>query len=79
VYALAHLRAFEASSEVWRLADDPEPDVRLALIQAASVLMPQPEPLLLYMATDPDRAVKDSARSWIARRQTARHDERLDE
>jgi HEAT repeat protein len=76
VYGLAHLRAFEASSEVWRLADDPEPDVRLALIQAASVLMPQPEPLLLYMATDPDRAVKDSARSWIARVEVEKSAER---
>jgi len=68
VYALAHLNAFEASSEVWRLADDPEPDVRLALIQAAPVVLPEPEPLLLYMATDPDQAVQDSARNRLVRR-----------
>jgi len=38
--------------------------------------MPQPEPLLLYMATDPDRAVKDSARSWIARVEVEKSAER---
>ncbi len=67
VYALAHLHGREASSEVWRLADDPEPDVRLALIQAAPAVASDPEALLLYMTTDPDRSVQDSARNRLQR------------
>ena len=62
-----HLHGREASSEVWRLADDPEPDVRLALIQAAPAVATEPEALLLYMTTDPDRSVQDSARNRLQR------------
>jgi hypothetical protein len=57
-----------------RLADDPEADVRLALIQAALVVLVEPEPLLLYMATDPDGSVRESARNPLARYRTARRD-----
>ena len=69
VYALAHLKASDAACDVWRLADDPEPDVRLALIQACSVVLADPEPLLLYMATDPDHSVQSSARNRLERHQ----------
>jgi HEAT repeat protein len=72
LYALAHLNAALASSDVWRLADDPEPDVRLAVIHTAAVILRDTEPLLLYMATDPDTAVRASARSHEARRHDAR-------
>lgn len=75
VYALAHLRGLEASSELWRLADDLEPDVRLALIHASSAVLPEPEPLMLYMATDPDVAVRDSAKNWLARQGYAQRDD----
>lgn len=67
LYALAHLNAREASTDVWRLADDPEPEVRLALIQAASRVVSDPIPLLCYMATDPDLAVQASAATWLER------------
>ncbi len=67
VYALAHLSASVASPDVWRLADDPEPSVRLAVIWTATAIMAEPEPLLLYMATDPDVAVRESARAHAGR------------
>lgn len=67
LYALAHLNASEASTDAWRLADDPEPEVRLALIQAASRVVSDPIPLLSYMATDPDAAVQASAATWLER------------
>lgn len=72
VYALAHLKAALASSDVWRLADDPEPDVRLAVIQGAAVILDDSEPLLLYMATDPDASVRAGAGTWLARWRDAR-------
>lgn len=72
LYALAHLKAALASSDVWRLADDPEPDVRLAVIHGAVVILDDSEPLLLYMATDPDGAVRAGAGSWLARWRDAR-------
>lgn len=77
VYALARLHARKAAADVWRLADDPEPDVRFALIQSAPVLLPEPEPLLLYMATDPDGAVRDGARNRLKRWRGARGDDDL--
>jgi HEAT repeat protein len=67
LYALAHLNVKLASSDVWRLADDPEPNVRHAVIATAAVLVYEPEPLLLYMATDPDVGVRESAHTRVAR------------
>jgi HEAT repeat protein len=67
LYALAHLHAELASSDVWRLADDPEPDVRLAVIFAAAVVLGDPEPLWLYMATDPDATVRAGAGTRVMR------------
>ena len=65
VFALGRARALEASCDVWRLADDPDLDVRLALILVAADVLPDPEPLLRYMATDPNSAVRHSALSRV--------------
>ena len=67
LHAVAHLNVELESSDVWRLADDPEPEVRHAVICTAMVLLRDPEPLLLYMATDPDVGVRESARTRVAR------------
>jgi HEAT repeat protein len=56
VYALAHLKVSDAAPEVSRLADDPDPDVRLALIHGAHALFEEPEALMRYLAADSDRA-----------------------
>jgi HEAT repeat protein len=62
--ALAQLEAVEAGSEVWRLADDPDPEVRLSLLRSANALLVDPEPLIRYMSTDPDPLVRESAQEW---------------
>ena len=62
--ALAQFEAVEAGSEVWRLADDPDPEVRLSLLRSASALLVDPEPLVRYMSTDPDPLVRESAQEW---------------
>jgi len=62
--ALAQLEAVEAGSEVWRLADDPDPEVRLSLLRSANALLVDPEPLVRYMSTDPDPLVRESAQEW---------------
>jgi HEAT repeat protein len=72
VYALAHLKGLEAASELWRLADDPDVPTRLALLQTAEALQPDPEPLLRYLATDPDSTVRLSAENRLLRRDSAR-------
>jgi len=71
LYALAHLKATEAADEVGRLADDPDPDVRLALIHTADALLPDPKPLLRYLAADSDAAVRHAAQIWLLRREHA--------
>ena len=68
VYALAHLEALEAAEDVARLVDDPDPDVRLALIHTAGSLVPDPGALIRCLADDPDAAVRGSAEVWLARR-----------
>ena len=67
VYALARLKTPEAATEIWRLADDPNPDVRVALLDCARTLLPDSEPLLRYMATDPNSDVRNSARNRLLR------------
>jgi len=67
VYALAHLKAREAAAELARCADDPDPDVRLALIHGAEALFEQPEPLMRYLASDADPAVRQGAEMWLLR------------
>lgn len=62
--ALAQFEALEAGSEVWRLADDPDPEVRLSLLRSANALLVDPEPLVRYMSTDPDPLVREGAQEW---------------
>ena len=65
LYALARLGAREMGSELSRMADDPDPDVRLALIHSAEALYEEPEPLMRYLAADGDQAVRDAAEMWL--------------
>jgi HEAT repeat protein len=67
VYALAHLKAREAATELARCADDPDPDVRLALVHSAEDLCEQPEPLMRYLASDSDETVRQGAEMWLLR------------
>lgn len=67
VYALARLKARAVEREVSRLADDPDPGVRLALINSADALYENPEPLMRYLATDADQAVGEAAAMWLLR------------
>ena len=67
VYALARLDAREAAADVSRLAADPDPEVRLALIHSAPALFDEPEPLMRYLSEDPDQAVCDAALMWLLR------------
>ena len=61
VYALARVTERRAV-DVWRLADDPDLDVRLAVVETAEVLAIDPGPLLTYMSTDPSAEVCAHAR-----------------
>ena len=64
--ALAQLEVVEAGPEVWRLADDPDPEVRLSLLRSADALLVDPEHLVRYMSTDPDPVVRQSAEEWLS-------------
>jgi HEAT repeat protein len=66
VYALARLRAPEAARDVARLVEDPDPDVRLAVVQTASELN-QDRRAIIYLTADGDRAVSHAAEMWLAR------------
>ena len=67
VYALARLRAREVTPELARLADDPDPDVRIALIHSADALYDEPEHVMRYLAADPDIGVRQAAETWLLR------------
>jgi HEAT repeat protein len=67
VYALARMRASDAGEDVSRLIDDPDADVRLALIHTADALQTDPEPLVRRLAMDDDLVVKHSAEGWLLR------------
>lgn len=67
LYALAHLVSFEAAEEVRRLAADPDPNVRLALLHTAEALLPDPEPLIGDLTTDADPEVRDVAELQLLR------------
>ena len=67
VYALARLNSRERGPELSRLADDPDPDVRLALIHSAEALYDEPEPLMRYLAADSDPGVRQAAEMWLLR------------
>jgi HEAT repeat protein len=65
LYALARLEALEASGCVARLAGDPDPDVRLAVIHTARSLLSNPEPLVRHLSTDRDVTVRHAAELWL--------------
>ena len=67
VYALARLEPVEAACDVSQLANDPDPDVRLALIHSAHSVLASPEPLVRYLSGDDDAAVRSSAENWLVR------------
>ena len=67
VYALERLKARGADAELSRLADDPDPSVRMALIHSAEALYDEPEPLLRYLAADSDQSVRDAAEMRLLR------------
>lgn len=67
VYALARLSARQTGPELSRMADDPDPDVRLALIHSAEALFTEPEPLMRYLAADSDPGVRHAAEMWLVR------------
>ena len=67
VYALARLNTRDRGPELSRLADDPDPDVRLALIHSAEALHDEPELLMRYLAADSDPGVRQAAEMWLLR------------
>lgn len=68
LYALARFNDRDRTVLVWRLADDPDLDVRLAVVATASALLAEPDPLLMYMRTDPNVEVRESAARRLAGR-----------
>ena len=67
LYALAHLKTREPLADVGRLADDSNPDVRLAVLHVADALLADPRPIVRHLAADADRTVRDSAQNWLVR------------
>ena len=68
LYALAQFNDRDRTTLVWRLADDPDLDVRLAVVATAGALLSEPDPLLMYMRTDPNTEVQRSAERRLAAR-----------
>jgi HEAT repeat protein len=67
LYALARLDVRVAEAAVSRAAGDPDPDVRLALIHSVDSLLNEPGPLMVYLASDADEAVRQAAEMWLIR------------
>ncbi len=67
LYALARLDAREVAPEVSRVVEDPDPEVRLALVHTAEALFEKPGPVISYLSTDTDQAVRDAAEMWLLR------------
>lgn len=62
LYALAQLAPSGLDDAViGALAEDPDPDVRMALVSSAAALLTDSKPLLTYMAGDADSAVRAAA------------------
>jgi HEAT repeat protein len=68
LYALARLRARPSGRRVESLRNDPDPSVRLALLQVAEQLLAAPEALLHALAADPDARVRGAAEVRLAQR-----------
>jgi HEAT repeat protein len=68
LHALARFNDCDRTVMVWRLADDPDLDVRLAVLETAAKLLTEPEALLMYMGTDANAEVRQSAQRRLAAR-----------
>lgn len=68
LYALARTNDCDRTVMVWRLADDPDLDVRLAVLETAPRLLTEPDALLMYMGTDANGEVRESARRRLEAR-----------
>lgn len=66
VYALARLANPDQGMTVWRLIDDPDLEVRLAVTENAQLLVSDAVALLSYMSTDPNAEVRDLAKQRLA-------------
>jgi hypothetical protein len=51
---------------IWRLIDDPDLEVRLAVTENAPLLVHDAVALLSYMSTDPNAEVRDLAKQRLA-------------
>ena len=71
VYALARLNAREAGPRLQPLIDDPDADVRLAVVHTADAVLGDPESAICYLATDGDAGVRHAAEIWLLRRREA--------
>jgi uncharacterized protein (DUF2336 family) len=58
------------SDAVVQLAEDPDPDVRLALIHTARELQPEPRRVIELLSEDADPAVNHAANLWLMRSDT---------
>lgn len=67
LYALARLDVRVGEAAVSRAASDPDPDVRLALVHSAESLLDEPGPLMVYLASDANEAVRQGAEMWLIR------------
>lgn len=68
LHALAQFNDCDRTVMVWRLADDPDLDVRLAVLETAEKLLTEPDALLVYMGTDANAEVRQSAQRRLAAR-----------
>jgi HEAT repeat protein len=66
LYALAQLGDCDHADLLWGLADDPDLDVRVAVLVTANAFLSEPEPLLMYMRTDPNVEVREIAERRLA-------------
>ena len=66
LYALVRLQGVARPMLVWKLADDADLDVRMAVVDTAATLLAEPEPLLLYMRIDPSAEVRAAAAQRLA-------------
>ncbi len=68
VYALARLNARETGVQVQALVDDPDADVRLAVVHTADALLRDPDSAMNDLTTDGDHGVRHAAEVWLLRR-----------
>jgi HEAT repeat protein len=66
VYALARLATPDQGMSIWRLIDDPDLQVRLAVTENARALVDDAVALLSYMSTDPNSEVRELAKQRLS-------------